>query len=533
MTKPKVALFFGAGAEIGYGMLSGGAFALELFRYAGLDKAREIVRRQIKSVDPTSPYAEWLPEGYQRKRLLSFGKGDYERLIASSLEYRRRDIRAYLDAFDQRVADWLSRHGTRYGMSDDDLREAFRRETGADIGAVSYAHAVKVNRHLAAEVALFGSAYFSAFLKLLERHPDHRELKDVVRAFLELLIGTCGQELVGRLNDELFESAPANLAVFDELAGVFRLNYQAVGQTGLRLVLEERGTGRRGNTREPVTAADQFAWLGRELLEDLYARTFDYQDLIDSHYRYLYNPKAEWAKFTRICIFLHAVRLYLLEKGDEEKMRHGPGYYHDLVGLARLAEIIAIGTTNYRPLVREVLRGTPLEQTLLGQNRVFHLNGSVEEFYDPYTNTVLHNLSDDELKEAHRVVVPLLFTQSGVKPMTSVAMARRYVRLHQLFREADLICVVGYAFNGDDGHINGLLRALVEEDKKPLVILHYGMDAEQEARSAYQRRLRLSSLDRLTVLPVDDKRQSRGGAMWYEAVLAAYRERLAGGLAAS
>jgi len=35
------------------------------------------------------------------------------------------------------------------------------------------------------------------------------------------------------------------------------------------------------------------------------------------------------------------------------------------------------------------------------------------------------------------------------------------------------------------------------------------------------------------VLPVDDKRQSRGGVMWYEAVLAAYRERLAGGLAAS
>lgn len=35
------------------------------------------------------------------------------------------------------------------------------------------------------------------------------------------------------------------------------------------------------------------------------------------------------------------------------------------------------------------------------------------------------------------------------------------------------------------------------------------------------------------VLLVDDKRQSRGGVMWYEAVLAAYRERLAGGLAAS
>lgn len=495
MRKPKIGLFFGAGAEIGYGMPSGGAFALELFRHRGINKARDIVRRQVQNVDPASPYAEWLPEGYAHKRLLAFGKGDYERLIASSLEYRRSDIRAYLDAFDRRVAEWLSRRG----MSDEDLREAFRRETGVDIGAVSYAGAVKLNRHLARDVALFGSAYFSAFLKLLECDPDHQELNDVVRAFLELL--------VGRLNDELFETAPANLAVFDELAGVFRLNYQAVGQTGLRLVLEERRAGKRGTRREPATAADRFAWLGRELLEDLYARTFDYQDLIDSHFRYLYNPKAEWAKFTRICIFLHVVRLYLLEAGDAEAMRRGPGYYHDLVSLAREAEIVAIGTTNYRPLVREVLRGTPLEQTLLRQNRVFHLNGSVEEFYDPYTNTVLHNLSDDELAEAKRIVVPLLFTQSGVKPMTTVTMARRYVRLYQLFREADLICVVGYAFNGDDGHINGM--------------------------KTYTRKLRLSSLGRLTVLPVDDRRRSTGGAMWYEAVLAAYRERFADGLAAS
>lgn len=529
MRKPKIGLFFGAGAEIGYGMPSGGAFALELFRHRGINKARDIVRRQVQNVDPASPYAEWLPEGYAHKRLLAFGKGDYERLIASSLEYRRSDIRAYLDAFDRRVAEWLSRRG----MSDEDLREAFRRETGVDIGGVSYAGAVKLNRHLARDVALFGSAYFSAFLKLLECDPDHQELNDVVRAFLELLVGSCGQELVGHLNDELFETAPANLAVFDELAGVFRLNYQAVGQTGLRLVLEERRAGKRGTRREPATAADRFAWLGRELLEDLYARTFDYQDLIDSHFRYLYNPKAEWAKFTRICIFLHVVRLYLLEAGDAEAMRRGPGYYHDLVSLAREAEIVAIGTTNYRPLVREVLRGTPLEQTLLRQNRVFHLNGSVEEFYDPYTNTVLHNLSDDELAEAKRIVVPLLFTQSGVKPMTTVTMARRYVRLYQLFREADLICVVGYAFNGDDGHINGMIRELVEEDKKPLVVMHYGKDEEREARKTYTRKLRLSSLGRLTVLPVDDRRRSTGGAMWYEAVLAAYRERFADGLAAS
>jgi hypothetical protein len=512
VSKPKIAMFFGAGAEQCYGLPSGGKFALDLFR-TPVEPDRQAFREQLQRIDNTSLYAtKWLPDGYLTKRLHVFGKGEFEGLIASSLEYRRSNILDYLDNFDKNISKLLNQGP----ISEELVRCKFYESTGLEIGAFSYSQAVKLNAKLADRVNLFESEFFSAFLKLLEQNPGHKQLKRVIRALLELLVGAFGQQLVSRLNEELFEAAPESLSVFDDLSGIFSLNYRSAGQTGMEVVLEDDPVKPDPN----ASILELFVYLGRAILEDIYAGALDYQSLIDSHFRYLYSPRAEWAKFTRISIFLHTVRRYMTEivSVDHRRLEDGPGYYHDLLPLSEYFDLIAIGTTNYNSFVSEVLVGTPLSGV-----PVFHLNGSVNEYYDPYTNSILRNPSRQELEELGRVVVPFIFTQSGIKPLTSISMSRRYVELYDKFTQADIICCIGYGFNGDDGHINGLLRALVEKENKKLFIMHHGPHDLTSAKRDYQARLRLSTSQNLNVLPIDDDRES-DGAIWYENLFKVYNE---------
>lgn len=64
----------------------------------------------------------------------------------------------------------------------------------------------------------------------------------------------------------------------------------------------------------------------------------------------------------------------------------------------------------------------------------------------------------------------LVLTQSGLKPLTSVTMSRRYVKLFDAYKESDAIVVVGFGFNKDDSHINGLFRELIETHSKKLLL---------------------------------------------------------------
>ncbi len=391
------------------------------------------------------------------------------------------------------------------------IRNKFTNETGEQIGDMRYNQAIRINEKLASNVLLFESDYFSAFLRLLEKYPTDRYLKRIVRAYLELLVGAIGQSLVSQLNEELFTAAPDELNVFDDLSGIFSLNYQGVGQTGMEIVIEETPI----DLDEDTEGLTVFRELGRSILEEIYCQAMDYQALIDSHFRYLYNPKAQWAKFSRIAIFLHTVQRYITNQVhvDETKILEGPGYYHDLIYLRDYFHIKAVGTTNYNNFVQQVLAETEIAET-----PVYHLNGSANEYYDPYKNEILTEPSNDDRQG--RILVPFMFTQSGVKPLTSVSMSRKYVDLYDYFVESDIVCVIGYGFNGDDGHINGMFRSLVEKENKNLVILHYKSDnrTEQQLLRYYQQKLRLSSSSNLRVVLVDNNRTFNGD-IWYNILL--------------
>lgn len=507
MELPAISVFFGAGAEIGYGLPSGGKFALEIFRISN-EEDKESFRRQIKEINPMSQIAsQWLPENYASKRLNVFGKGEFEGLIASSLENRKSNILEYLNNFDIKVSKLLS----NWKVKETVIREKFAEKTDEQLGDMRYNQVIRLNDKLTSSVPLFESDYFSAFLRLLEKHPNDRQIKRIVRAFLELLIGALGQNLVSQLNEELFTAAPDGLSVFDDLSGIFTLNYKDVGQTGMEIVIDDLPI----EIDENSDGLTIFRELGRSILEETYCQAMDYQALIDSHFRYLYNPKAHWAKFSRIAIFLHTVRRYIKDyvTVDEAKLINGPGYYHDLINLGERFNLKAIGTTNYNNFVHQVISGTEIEET-----PIFHLNGGVNEFYDPYKNEILSNPTDEEREG--RILVPFMFTQSGVKPLTSVSMSRKYVDLYDYFKESDVVCVIGYGFNGDDGHINGMFRSLVETENKRLHIFHFQTDnrTKHQLLRYYQERLRLNSYSNIKIHLVDENRIC-DGVIWYERLI--------------
>jgi hypothetical protein len=203
------------------------------------------------------------------------------------------------------------------------------------------------------------------------------------------------------------------------------------------------------------------------------------------------------------------VRRYILQNQDEakKKVTEGNGYYQDVKTLRNEDGILAIGTTNYNTFIDDV---TGMKAT--------HLNGSVNDYYDPYKNKII-SISKEEAETSGRIYVPFLFTQSGIKPLTSVSMSRRYVEIFDGFSNCNVIGVIGFGFNSDDGHINGLFRELIEDKKKKVVVFHYANGFQtNNLKATYEERLRIQATDRLVVKEISKDRKV-GGTFWLDVLL--------------
>ena len=309
-------------------------------------------------------------------------------------------------------------------------------------------------------------------------------------------------EAVKKLNEELFTSTPDDLPIFDDIFGVFKLEYHKAGSIALELLLRENKTY---TSDKKATIVSLFSAISQKVLEYIFVEILDYQKLIDNHYRYLFCPKYEWAKFTRMVIFLEIAREYITRNNiDVDK----EGYYKDLKDI-NSNEINIIGTANYNNIIGEVLSDLP-------HDKIIHLNGSVRDYYNPYKNSIVDN--QDENSENH-ILVPFLLTQSGIKPLTSVEMSRRYVNLFDRYKESDVIISIGFGFNHDDGHINGLFRDLIENHNKKLFVIDVSTD-EVGALKTIRNKLRIGkNSQNIKVISVDRDTRKKADKLWYEIVV--------------
>lgn len=246
----------------------------------------------------------------------------------------------------------------------------------------------------------------------------------------------------------------------------------------------------------------QFAY---NIIELIYSEVLDYKTLIDSNWHYLYNPKTEWGKFSKIVVFLYTVKNYIENEASnlDEKRE---GYYTDLKNeLAnKTFNATVIATTNYSSFIEK----------LLGKAILF-LNGGTDIYYDPYMNSI------DKNNEGNHITVPLLFTQSGTKPMTSIDMSEKYVSFYHRLKKSDFICSIGFGFNPDDEHINGIIRTLIERDDKKLFIVDTNsISTEREKRKKMTEKLKISKEKNLRFITVNSKsRKCNSGKIWYEEII--------------
>lgn len=477
----KLGLFFGAGAEIGYNLPSGGEFAIDIFKEEPKNYKSEL-RKDLENINKQSIYANnWLPEGYDKKAIYAFGKNEFGSIIESSIEYRRDLIIKQLSNFDE----LCKQAQNKLEITDDLLFNKFKEAQSFEFGTSLYGQSIQINDIIARDVTLFGSEFYSAILDTIKNQKEIDDLKRYAIAFLQLLVGAHGHDLVKKLNEELFLNTPDDLPIFDDVFGMFKLEFNRVGTTALELLLNENRCFEINDDSDIICILSAIC---QEVLKRIFVQVLDYQKLIDENFRYLFSPRTEWAKFTRMVIFLKIAHNYIKQQVPDDLP--SDGYYHDLTEIENtIFEVSAIGTANYNNLIEKAGLSTDYE--------VVHLNGSVKDFYNPYKNSI--EQCDEKPNHFEQIHVPFILTQSGIKPLTSVEMSRRYVELFDQFKDSEAIIIIGFSFNQDDSHINGLFRNLVEEHDKKIFVVD--IDSEVDIKKNTQKKLRLDT-NKENIIPV-------------------------------
>lgn len=499
----KVGFLFGAGAEISYGMPSGGQFALDVFRYPTTDSKNKL-REMIKGVNKYSDYASHgLPENFDTKNISAYGKQVFKGIIRDTIRNNKDQIIDNLNNFDSLAENSVREINITGNDSNKDdpidiLDERISDELGENINVnqlLEYTDLFKQGDQL------FNNKYFASLLLYYKnynfKNPDEKVLLgELIKSMLQLQIGALSSNISSKVEDSVFEKDKLQLDIFDDLGGSLNVNYETAGVEGLNLLSEQKVK----EDSHPIVR------LAYKIAENLYSGVLNYKSLIDSNWHYLYSPKNEWAKFSKIVVFLYTVQDYIMKQAknlDKNKQ----GYYTDLKEEIQNNSIAVnvVGTTNYSSFIEKIL----------SKEDIVYLNGGIDVYYDPYMNSLV-NENDNNLGH---IIVPLMFTQSGTKPMTSIDMSEKYVKFYETLKNVDKICAIGFGFNLDDEHINGIIRTLIERDNKQLYIVSIDNDTSVNLRKKYARKLRVSKNKNIHVIVVNSQsRKDENGNMWYKAI---------------
>jgi len=484
--KKKIGFLFGAGAELSYGMPTGGKFALEIFRRDS-SNAKEVFKKNRAEIDKSSRYASyWLPEEYVSKKVGAFGETVFENIIRDTIGNNRDSIVDRINKFDDIAKAVLDNQN----ITVDSFREDVYKELRKNFSDININQSLSYNNFFNKGNLLFKSNYFAILLTYYKQFNEFSELDkqtlgDMIKSIFQLHIGAMSESLSKNLQENIFSTDDLELDIFDDLGGNLSVNYQAAGVKGLELLSRKK--------EEKLHRIVEFAY---GIVEKIYADVLDYKSVIDSNWHYLYTPKSDWAKFCKISIFLHSVREYITEecKFDKRKI----GYYDDLNSAQEQIDITTVATSNY---VNDLI-GSKLSKY---KDSIVFLNGSIDDYYDPYMNSLINK---NEFSTYKHFAVPLIFTQSGTKPMTSIDISAKYVGFYNKLKNSDYICSIGFGFNEDDEHINGIIRTLIERDNKTLVVVTVNNGVDRDKRiDELAANLKVSKTENIKMIIVNDDRE--------------------------
>lgn len=492
---------FGAGAEVSYGLPNGGEFALNIFRQ-NCDDSKSTFKSQRNSIDRTTRYAQWLPDAFEEKTISIFGKKAFEDIIRSTIGQNKDFIIGYLNKIDS-VAKNIAKEMEKKNIF---VCKEFKEINGSTVSDSFMNKTIAFTKEFDNGDVFFRSNFFSALLMAYKNlnndsKKEKDELKQIIISILQLLIGALGAKLINRLNNGIFQKKDDKLDIWDDLGNIIQLNYESGGMSGLEYLLKSRSL-----TSE--SPAGHILLFAQKLIEKIYSCVIDYKSLIDSNWMYLYHPNTEWSKFCKIFIFLLNVQKYIEKyylSQDKEKI----GYYDDVTEAVHNGklEITTAATSNYLPLISEKINNA----------HIVFLNGSTSLWYDPYLNKIG---SKEELEQAKHFIVPLLFTQSGTKPMISIDMSSKYVDYYNKLKASEKICIIGFGFHSDDEHINGIFRNLIDSDKKHITVI-IKKDSEKsydDTKKSIVDALKVQNESNISIISVDDERKYNG-KLWINYLL--------------
>lgn len=492
----KYGFLFGAGAELAYNMPSGGQFALDIFRQ-NPTASREYFKEMRGKVNPSTTYAnEWLPDGYLSKLISVFGKSVFESIISSTVEHNRSLVIDKINSLDE-IASSIVDKMRKKGI---DVDFAIKNILDRDVSNVQLSSIIAYNDTFKSGNKLFGNNYFSSLLLVYKTMSDESSdkifLRRILLSVMQLQLGALGEEFSKNINDNLFAKKDEAIDLFDDFGPLLHVYYKDAGTLGLELLLERRQF-------DSSSGIDVILNFAQNLIENIYATVLDYKSLIDSNWHSLFCPRADWAKFCKIAVFLLTVHGYITKLEENVDITTSNGYYNMLKDTidAHKFDVSAIATTNYSSFIEKIL----------GYD-ITYLNGSTSLWYDPYLNKI-GKKDEFENDDEHHIIVPLMFTQSGTKPMTAISMSIKYVELYQKWKESDAVVVVGFGFGSDDEHINGILRTLVNENKKNLIIVSTLPKDCKDVSAFTQKKakaLKIRDSSKIRVIVVDSLGESDG-----------------------
>ena len=387
-------------------------------------------------------------------------------------------------------------------------------------------------------ILLISRTLSQAKSKQIKINPSQLEtLQECFNVLLFMVVITCSDDLLKELNTGLItsddETTNEFLSMFEQL---FTMKYDRVAG----IIYDFIQKPRQAFEDCPDNVVEKFINLIHRLTFKLCSKAIDYQMLVDNYFRYIMSPKTDWAKFTKMFLFLRAAYDAITSKENtlsdealEKKKKNS--YYQDIINELKKdnasVEIKALASTNYHDyygrLVKlhneSAIEGGPLDEASLEARfgKVMRLNGGVGEFYNPYKNSLVKRepvktTTKQDNKEnlflyQDQLVTPFFFTQSGIKPITAIDVSCLYTEMYSKFKESDIIVVIGFNFNSDDNHINTIIRDLVENHNKTLVIVTVDADNEEALKVKTEDihyKLRIDNKeaqDRVKVLNVDSE----------------------------
>lgn len=102
--------------------------------------------------------------------------------------------------------------------------------------------------------------------------------------------------------------------------------------------------------------------------------------------------------------------------------------------------------------------------------------------------------------------------------MTSIEMSKKYVDVYNAWADSDAIVIVGFGFGSDDEHINGIVRTLVENDKKDLIVVTLNTLSEKEEKKKISKKLKLSDSRHIHIIAVDENGKVDSDKLWIDEI---------------